>query len=84
MVWLATALGLKGSAKRRCPFCGHHYFCREQRKGLRVRTACLLLAARPYRCLNCDNLFLAPALPRQNPTVVARPAVKPAYKNVES
>lgn len=70
MLWLATAFGLKGTSRRHCPFCGDRHITRESRKGLRVRTACLLLAAKPYRCLNCDNLFLAPPMPRHSPSLL--------------
>lgn len=60
MIRLVRILGLRGSSRRTCPFCGNYQVYREARKGLRVRVICQIFPVNPYRCINCDNLFLAP------------------------
>lgn len=53
-------LSLPIARHRTCPSCKRSFVEREARRGLLMRALCALTGTRPYRCLECDFLFLAP------------------------
>jgi len=62
-MWSDSILGLSVARERSCPRCGGSFVEREGRRGLLMRAVCALSGLRPYRCFDCDALFLAPKRP---------------------